>query len=158
MVNDATSPRYSRVTPDGDKESSMSARPQSHRKPWTFDSNRSLTWMVLSLISGIAFCVGHHFFYANYDSLEVDSVDISQTWIIRIGTGFAFVAKTLLVVATSIAFVQYQWMTLSKQCFKIRQIDSMTGILGNALSFLESRMWLRFPVLTLLAVGVWYVR
>jgi hypothetical protein len=122
---------------------------------WSFHKNRSFFWMVLSLLSGIALSVGHHFFYAMFDGLQVDYVPISQTWIIRIGTVFAFAVKTLLVVAVSIAFVQHQFLALSNHQFKIRQIDTLTGVLGNALSFLESRIWFRFPLLTLLAGAAW---
>ena len=114
-----------------------------------------LLWMLLSLLAGVALTVGHHFFYARFDGLQVDNVSMSQTWIIRIGTGFAFVVKTLLVVATSIAFVQQQWLALSHRSFKIRQIDTLTSVLSNALLFCESRIWLRFPLLTLLAGIAW---
>lgn len=98
---------------------------------------------------------GHHFFYARFDGQRVDDVSVSQTWIIRFGTGFAFVAKTFLVIATSIAFVQQQWFALLHYRFKVRQIDTMTGVLGNAFTFLESRIWLRFPLLTLTACIAW---
>jgi hypothetical protein len=111
--------------------------------------------MILAFLSGVALSFGHHFFYAMFDGLQVDSVLLSQTWIIRIGTVFAFAIKTLLVVAVSIAFVQQQWLALSRHQFKIRQIDTMTGVLGNAFSFLESRIWFRFPLLTLLAGVAW---
>jgi hypothetical protein len=122
---------------------------------WSFHQNRSFFWMILSFLSGVALSVSHHLFYAMFDGLQVDQVPISQTWIIRTGTVFAFVIKTLLVVAVSIAFVQQQWVALSNHHFKIRQIDTMTGVLGNAFSFLESRIWLRFPLLTLLAGVAW---
>lgn len=111
--------------------------------------------MISSLLSGVAVTVGHHLFYARFDGVQVDEASIDQTWIIRIGTVFAFVAKTLLVVATSIAFVQQQWLALSHSQFKIRQVDTMTGILGNAFSFFQSRIWLRFPFLTLIAGIAW---
>ena len=131
------------------------SRPKETSKPWGFDRNRSCFWMILSLLSGVALTVGHHFFYARFDGQPVDEASIDQTWIIRIGTVFAFVAKTLLVVAASIAFIQHQWLTLSRNPLKIRQIDTVTGILGNALSFCESRIWLRFPLLTMLAIVTW---
>ncbi|KAF2748562.1 hypothetical protein M011DRAFT_525633 [Sporormia fimetaria CBS 119925] len=116
--------------------------------------HRPEAFICLKVQFGVAspFVMGHHVFYASYDGLKVAQASISQEWVIRIGTGFAFLAKTLLVVAASIAFVQQQWLALSHQSFKVRQIDSMTGNLNNALSFFESRIWFRFPLLTLLAV------
>jgi hypothetical protein len=112
-------------------------------------------WMLSSLLSGIALSIGHHFFYAIFDGRRVDEVSISQTWIIRFGTGIAFIAKTLLVVAASIAFVQQQWSALARHQFKVRQIDTITSVLGNAFCFLESRLWLRFPILSIMAIIAW---
>lgn len=83
-----------------------------------------------------------------------DKASLNQTWVIRIGTGLAFIAKTLLTVTFSIAFVQQQWFTLFRKPFKIRQIDSLTSVLSNALCFADSCIWLRFPLLTVLAVVV----
>ena len=111
--------------------------------------------MLLSLFTGAGFCIGHHYFYASFHGLQVNKVSIDQTWIIRIGTGFAFVAKSLLVIATSIAFVQHQWLALSRNTLKIRQIDTMTGVLNNSLLFFNSRLWLHFPLLTILALVAW---
>lgn len=120
-----------------------------------FEQNQSFIWMILSLISGAAFTVGHHALYASFNDLSVDKASLNQTWVIRIGTGLAFVAKTLLIVAVSIAFTQQQWFTLSSKPFKIRQIDTLTNILGNALCFTDSRIWLRFPLITVSAAFVW---
>lgn len=111
--------------------------------------------MILSLLGGAAFTIGHHTLYASFDDVQVSEAPLNQTWIIRIGTGLAFVAKTHLIVATSIAFTQQQWFTLSSKPFKIRQIDSLTSVLGNPLCFSDSRIWLRFPLLTVSATIVW---
>lgn len=128
---------------------------RSASRRWNFSGNSSFLWMLVSFLSGIGISIGHHFLYNKFNGLRVEEVSISQTWIIRIGTIFAFIAKTLLVVAVSIAFIQQQWLALSSHRFKIRQIDTMTNVLGNALNFLNSRMWLRFPLLTVLASVVW---
>ena len=142
---------YSRVRPTAEN----SAPQQSVRRRWRYDQNRSFTWMILSLLSGVAMAVGHHIFYASFSGLLVDEASIDQTWVIRIGSGFAFLARTLLIVATSIAFVQQQWFTLASKPFKIRQINTLTSILGNAWLFCNSRIWLRFPLLTVSAGIAW---
>ena len=146
------STQYSRVHP-ASRERADQEKPRLPKR--SFQRYRSLVWMILSFISGVAFAVGHHFFYARFNDRRVDRTSISQNWIVRIGTGFAFVTQTLLVISASIAFVQYQWLTTRAKPFKIRQIDNMSSILGNVLGFFQSRIWLRFPVLTALAVVTW---
>jgi len=146
------SPRYAIIQPVA--QDSMRLKQHASQR-WSLDQNRSFLWMILSLFSGIALSVGHHFFYARFDGLLVGEVPIDQTWIIRIGTIFAFAAKTLLVIAASAAFIQQQWLALSRNEFKIRQIDTMTGVLGNAFSLFASRIWFRFPLLALMAGVTW---
>ena len=147
-----TSAKYSRVDPSRNKRPVHgNTRPQTR----SFRRHQSLLWMVLSLVNGIAFAVGHHFFYASFDGHPVDETSTCQDWIIRIGTGMAFIAKTLFVVAASIAYIQHQWLTMGSKPFKIRQIDTMSNILGDALGFFGTRIWLRFPVLSLLAGLTW---
>jgi len=147
-----TSTKYSRVEP------TTKERPVQENnlvQQWSLQRHRSLIWMSLSWIGGIAFAVGHHFFYARFDGQRVDMSSISQLWIVRIGTGMAFLVKTLLVVSASIAFTQHQWLTTRSKPFKVRQIDTISSILGNALGFFGTRVWLRFPVLSLLAGITW---
>jgi hypothetical protein len=124
-------------------------------RSWHFGLPLSFWWMTSSFLGGVAFAVGHHFFYANFNDRVVDEVFLSQTWIVRIGTGLAFVAKSLLVVAAGIAFVQQQWLCLSQKSFKVRQVDTITSVLDNAFSFFESHLWFKNPSLTLLALVAW---
>jgi len=111
--------------------------------------------MGLTLISGVVWAVSHHFFYASYDKHRVDGAGLSQAWVVRIGTGMAFLVKTLLVVSATIAFTQHQWLTSRSKSFKIRQIDTISSILSNPLGFFQTRSWLHLPILSLLAVVTW---
>ena len=74
----------------------------------------------------------------------VEQTSVSQEWIVRIGTGMAFVSKTLLVVSASIIYAQHHWLSTASKSFKIRQIDTMSSILGIVLGFTKSSVWLLF--------------
>src|SRR5271155_2092688 len=72
---------------------------------------RADTIMAISLLVGIAFGLIHHFFYWYWDGRAVAS-DSQQRWIIRGGTAFAFAVKTSLAFGTSVAYIQYFWLSL----------------------------------------------
>ena len=105
----------------------------------------------------MALAIGHHLFYAQINGARVNETYPSQLWIVRIATGMAFLVKTLFVISAGIAYTQYQWLTTRSQPFKIRQIDALSSILANPLGFCETRAWLHFPALTLLAGITWSV-
>lgn len=114
-----------------------------------------LIWMILAWVSALAFAIGHHFFYSRFDQLRIDKTELSQGWIIRIGTGMAFVVQILFVVSATIACSQLQWLTTRSREFSVRQIDTIFSVPGNPLAFLESRLWLRYPALSMLAAIAW---
>jgi hypothetical protein len=147
-----TSTQYSKVNAAAEVRSLPD---ENHLLPDTFKRYRSLIWMILSWMSGNAFAIGHHFFYARFNNKRVDETSISQGLIIRIGTAMAFFIQTLFVVSASIACTQQQWLTTRSKPFQIRQIDTIFSVLGNAFAFLESRVWLRYPVLVFLAGIAW---
>lgn len=120
-----------------------------------FERYQSVFWMVLSLTFGVGLALAHHFVYNSFDGQPVETASIDQTWLVRIGTGLAFLAKTLLVVAASIAYTQQQWRTTRTKVLKLRQIDTIASILEDPLGFLTSRIWFRMPLLTLLAGIPW---
>lgn len=105
----------------------------------------------------MALAIGHHLFYAQINGARVDETHPSQIWTVRIATAMAFLVKTLFVVSAGIAYTQYQWLTTKFHPFKIRQIDAISNILANPLEFFETRVWLRFPALLLLAGITWLV-
>ena len=132
-------------------------RKQAHSRTGGFRRHRSLVWMILSWLSGMALAIGHHFFYARLDRARVDETYTSQLWTVRIATGMAFLVKTLFVISAGVAYTQHQWLTTRSKSFKIRQIDAMSSILANPLGFCETRAWVRFPALSLLAGITWSV-
>jgi hypothetical protein len=110
--------------------------------------------MIGLYLCGLLLSVGHHLYYNRLDNTLVKSVE-QQTWAIRIGTGFAFVVKTLFVAAIGIAAVQQIWTTLRRKSVNLRGIDAMFSVLNNPMAFLVPDMWICAKTLTLLATISW---
>ena len=111
--------------------------------------------MISALLSGTLFAVGHHLFYNSHDGEDVRG-SMGQQWVIRIGTAFAFLVTTFLAAAAGSAYVQRQWYKLGRKEYRIADVDSLFGILGDATFFFD-RVWFRDVLLALLAVATWYV-
>lgn len=141
-------------------DASHSKRPDQHDNRTTASFRDrfsfSLLYMLATLIAGVSIAVGHHLFYSRLNGQPVDT-QLSQTWVNRIGTALAFVVKLFFVAAVGIAYTQYQWRTISRKPWKIRQIDSLTGVVNNAWFFYDISLWTRVPVLTVIAAVSWYV-
>lgn len=70
-------------------------------------------------------------------------------------TGLAFAAKVALTVCVGNAYIQHQWLRLQQKPFRVSEIDKLTGVLGNIFCLLESTVWYRHPMLSLMALVVW---
>ena len=108
-----------------------------------------------ALLSGALFAIGHHLFYDSYNGVDVQG-SMGQQWVNRIGMAFAFLTKTFLGVAVGSAYVQRQWYKLGKKQYRIAQVDSLFGVLGDATLFFD-RVWFGNLLLALLALTSWYV-
>ncbi|CAG8416426.1 unnamed protein product [Penicillium salamii] len=151
MTERSTSPHHIRAT------SEFARSPQDDHSPAVWGLGwRSPTLMVGLFLCGLALSVGHHIYYKSYDNTLVQSAE-QQTWTVRIGTGFAFLVKTLLVAAIGIAAVQQMWATLRKKSVNIRGIDAMFSILSDPLAFFVPDMWICAKTLTLLAIVSWLI-
>lgn len=71
---------------------------------------RAVILMVAMFIVGIAFALGHHFYYTNFngqvvqDTLEGDFDLESQQRKLQFSTAFAFLTKAALVASLAIAY------------------------------------------------------
>ncbi|KAK1256362.1 hypothetical protein MKX07_008621 [Trichoderma sp. CBMAI-0711] len=110
--------------------------------------------MVSGLVCGVAFAIGHHFFYASLDSRIVQS-NAEQEWNIRIGTGMAFLVKTCLTAAAGFAYTQLLWTTLRSRHATLAGVDAMFGVTTSAWDFLDLELWRRGFGLVLLAGILW---
>jgi hypothetical protein len=115
---------------------------------------RAPTFMLGAFLAGLAFALGHHFFYKRLDGVTVKS-NTQQQWVIRGGSAFAFCVKVLLVVSTGTAFAQNLWLSLSWNAHIVSDVDSMFAVLGNALKFANLKLWFKHPILFIIALFTW---
>jgi hypothetical protein len=113
--------------------------------------------IVLALFAGLGFALAHHFMGLSLNNTPVAQVYISQAWISRFSTALAFLVKLALATSVGAAYTQHQWQRLRQQSFRTSEIDALTSVLANAFSFLSTTVWLRHPVLALMALVSWYV-
>ena len=99
--------------------------------------------------------MGHHLFYRHWNGQAIDDAAWSQEWINRSGTGFAFLVKMLLTIATGTAYVQHFWMSVKTKTLQIKSIDTMAEVLQNALQLFDFRVWFVQPVLAVVAMVTW---
>ncbi|KAJ6198750.1 hypothetical protein J3E72DRAFT_414986 [Bipolaris maydis] len=114
--------------------------------------------MIALFISGVAVAIGHHLFYLRFDSSPVRGADedyTSQVWIIRYGTAFAFVTKTLLAGAIIIAYKQHMWINLRHKANSVSTIDAVFAATHDLLSFLHPSFWARAKIPAFMALIAW---
>lgn len=70
---------------------------------------RTPATMLAALFTGVLLGVGHHCFNQHLHLQLVSETLLSQTWVSRIDTAFAFLVRTALVVSVIIAYEQRQW-------------------------------------------------
>lgn len=109
------------------------------------------TLMIGWLLLGAAVALGHHLYFLRVDGRVVQSKD-EQEWYSRIGTGLAFLTKTLLTAASTIAYVQLLWRTLRTEAVSIGGVDALFGATTNAWNLL---IWRRGPLPAVVAAVLW---
>jgi len=110
--------------------------------------------MIASLFSGILLALGHHLFYNRLKGQLVRGVT-QQQLNIAIGTSFAFLIKTFLVVAVSIAYTQIMWKAIKKQAATLSTIDTISQAVSSVWCLLRYSVWWKYFLLLLLACAVW---
>jgi uncharacterized membrane protein len=150
---------YRRVSP-----SAQALKPSVTWEPARSRHERSMTtsWrapvtILIALLVGLGVALAHHFMGTSLNGQPVMKVNISQAWISRFGTALAFVVKLALATSVGAAYTQHQWQRFHEQSFRTSEVDALTSVLANAFSFLSSTVWLRHPVLALMALISWYV-
>lgn len=108
----------------------------------------------LLLIAGMAAVVGHHLYYRYLDSRPVQSLS-EQTWALRIGTGLAYVYKTLLVAVMGIFSVQVIWATLRHKFVALKGIDSMFSIMSDPTEIFSRDLFVKAKTVLIFAVISW---
>lgn len=134
--------------------------------------NRQIHWltpvsMVGALLLGGLFAIGHDLFYNNLagttvaaDSFGLAGAEVSRQQLnLAAGTTLAFLFKSAIVSAVSIAYFQAVWHVVksSKREIDISNMDVLLSALGNAISLVSFSTWLKGPLLLLIAIIAWYV-
>lgn len=118
---------------------------------------RAPATILLALLIGLGVALAHHSMGLSLNNQPVSQVNISQAWISRFSTALAFLVKLALATSVGAAYTQRQWQRLHEQSFRTSEVDALTSVLANAFSFLSSTVWLKHPVLALMALVSWYV-
>jgi hypothetical protein len=121
--------------------------------------------MVASLLLGCLFATGHHLFYqslvgkpATADSYEIVGSKISsQQANTAVGTAFAFLVKSCLAFAVSLAYLQAAWSAAKaeRRPITVANMDVLLSALSNALALTNVFAWWKWPLLLLIALIAW---
>jgi hypothetical protein len=113
--------------------------------------------MLLGLLAGLAFSIGHHYFYQSLDGQAISNTTFDQQINIAIGTAFAFLVKASLAIAVGSAYVQYLWHTLRRERLKVDHIDSLASLLTSAIDFFNLGALRGHAPLAMLALLAWLI-
>lgn len=122
--------------------------------------------MVGSLVVGVLFAVGHHFFYDSrggtvppQSMYRVAGLNISgQALNLAIGTTFAFLARSSLTLAMALSYTQLAWYAVKRSSRRstVSDIDDVTSALRNLLVIFNIFAWIKWPLMLLIALLSWY--
>lgn len=113
--------------------------------------------MIVLLLLGIAGGVAHLVYYHSLDGRSVASQSISQEWAIRIGTGLAFLTKTVWTVAVLTAQSQQAWTTMDRKPLAATTVDAMILAPTNFTKFRHISLIKHAKTATLLAAIAWCI-
>jgi len=113
-------------------------------------------WFSMLLIAVLA-GIGQDRFYAYLHGRLTEEVSISQAWVSRVGNTFAYLFKTVLVLAVGKAFCQAFWLSIRRDALRLGTISAIFNLLGNPLNVLDQELRKkRFGLLTL-AIITWMI-
>ena len=113
------------------------------------------TTMLAAFAFGVAFAIGHHFFYQSLDGTSLDNAPFDQQINIAVGTAFAFLVRSFLSVAIGVAFVQVLWRRLLVKRITVSRVDSMTQLLTSLFDLFNLVTLWQHPLLATLALIAW---
>ncbi|KAF6832308.1 hypothetical protein CPLU01_06272 [Colletotrichum plurivorum] len=107
--------------------------------------------MYFFLFAGIAFALGHHFFYLSLDNTEANN----QIKKLRYGTALAFLSKASLASAVILAFRQRVWMTVRRKVLTLAAVDSLFAAAEDMSAIFNFEVFKQARVAMILALYVW---
>lgn len=119
--------------------------------------------MLAALAGGVVLAGGHHLFYRHLEGRAASTGNVFGSSIsmqqanIAIGTAFAFLVKSALVFAMSIAFAQLFWREArhAVESPSLARLDSMYSAFDNIVGLCTIPLWLRYPLLVIVAAAAW---
>ena len=122
--------------------------------------------MVGALLLGLLFAVGHHLFYSSLAGTRppiaiykvAGSSFSGQELNTAVGTTFALLVRSCLVLAISLSYIQLVWYAVksSGRELTVADMDKVTSALGNLLVVFNVFAWWRWPLVLLTAAVSWY--
>jgi hypothetical protein len=128
----------------------------------TRSARRNVHWqaptsILLAFAVSLCLAIGHHLFYASLNRVPVDDNGFDQQTNIAIGTGFAFLIRACLAIATCTAYWQVFWHIALRKTLAVSSLDALTNVLGSLLEFANVRTVFGNPGLAALAILAWLV-
>ncbi|KAM0246589.1 hypothetical protein ACHAQJ_010172 [Trichoderma viride] len=129
-------------------------------------AHRARGTMVIMLLIGVAFAIGHHFFYQNLSGKPPPStVYLSgfaggltgQQVNLAAGSVFAFLVNSALGAAIGTAADQALWTALRTKSSKLGVIDNLSATTNNVWSMFDYRLWKKSPTRMVLATIFWLI-
>lgn len=135
--------------------------PKHDTRPMRRSKKSRTSWktigvIVAALFAGLLFAVGHDLFNRSLNGREVDDVSVSQPWVSRIATAFAFLTQMSFAAAVAGSYNQRLWRNLRAGDYQLKHVDTLTAAQSNMFSLLKARVWVRVPVLFVMALTIWY--
>ena len=131
---------------------------------------RSVHWLapttiILALVVGFFFALGHHFFYVGLDGgpVSTESYHLAgktlpkQQFNTSVGILFALLVRTFLSIAVSTAYVQLFWRYIrtAKQSPRLAELDWASSSVNNVLRIFNFKFWSKYSALVALAMVFW---
>ncbi|KAK8016601.1 hypothetical protein PG993_014790 [Apiospora rasikravindrae] len=152
--------------PANDDPNYRSVKPQASRQGLFTPVKWKVEWkapasMLFLFISGVLVTIAHHCFNSFFSGRDVEAVEelgsefATQIWILRYGTAFAFLSKTLLASAVAIAYKQHIWITLGDRANSISTINVIFAATHDFLALLNPKLAMRAVTPALMALVIW---
>jgi hypothetical protein len=150
-----TQPKASIVSLQRQEPRDSSSNP-SKRKTGIVNAHWQTTGLLGgALVLGILSAVIHDTVYAHFAGKPVKSTT-QQEWLGRVGTGLAFLVRTLFSAAVGTACVQRLWWILRNHSTSIQTIDSSFIIVHNPFTLVNLKLFREAPLIIGLAMISWY--
>lgn len=113
-------------------------------------------YMTLWVLAGFACALGHHLYYSSLNGTEAGSSS-RQSWVVRIGTAFAFLVVSCFRAACDVAYKQYIWLLFKRRSYRLKVLDKLFYAPSDPTAFLSLDFWKGARVASLVATVCWSV-